>query len=87
MARYTNIIAVTGTRKIPISFMKVTPNILRNNVWAGMLGNHIIGLLFMEENLTGSLYLDLLEQSIHPLITQTTESNADEFHMEDIFFQ
>src|SRR6202042_2575462 len=31
------------------------------NVWAGILGNHIIGPLFIEGNLTGPLYLDMLE--------------------------
>lgn len=31
------------------------------NVWAGILGNAIIGSLFIEENLTGGLYLTMLE--------------------------
>lgn len=48
------------------------------NVWAGILGNEIIGPIFIEENLTGQLYLNLLENVIDPLITQSLESQVDE---------
>uniref|UniRef100_A0A8D8W2K6 DUF4817 domain-containing protein n=1 Tax=Cacopsylla melanoneura TaxID=428564 RepID=A0A8D8W2K6_9HEMI len=37
------------------------------NVWAGIMGNHIIGPLFYRENLTGELYLSMLEDTINPL--------------------
>lgn len=48
------------------------------NVWAGILGNEIIGPIFIEDNLTGQLYLNLLENVIDPLITQSLESQVDE---------
>ena len=47
------------------------------NVWAGILGNTIIGPLFIEENLTGVLYLNLLEEEIDPLITISVENQID----------
>lgn len=57
------------------------------NVWAGILGNHIVGPLFLEETLTGQLYLDLLENFIHPLIIDIVENNEEEFGDADITFQ
>lgn len=48
------------------------------NVWAGILGNEVIGPVFIEENLTGQLYLQCLEDVIDPLITQSVESQVDE---------
>jgi len=48
------------------------------NVWAGILGHEIVGPLFLEENLTGQLYLNLLENVIDPLIVQSLESQMDE---------
>jgi len=48
------------------------------NVWAGILGNKIIGPLFIEENLTGDLYLHLLENVIDPLITESLENQTDQ---------
>lgn len=57
------------------------------NVWAGILGNHIVGPLFLDETLTGQLYLDLLEDLIHPLIIDIVENNEDEFGNVDITFQ
>jgi len=47
------------------------------NVWAGILGNAIIGPLFIEENLTGNLYLNMLEDTIDPLITHELETQID----------
>lgn len=39
------------------------------NVWAGIIGNTIIGPYFFEENLTGALYLNFLQNTlIHELI-------------------
>lgn len=62
------------------------------NVWAGILGNKIIGPIFMEENLTGELYLDLLENVINPLITESLENQIDQdgnllLDEENLFFQ
>lgn len=48
------------------------------NVWAGILGDEIIGPIFIEENLTGHLYLELLENVINPLITQSLENQTNE---------
>lgn len=47
------------------------------NVWAGILGNAIIGPLFIEGNLTGNLYLNMLEEAIDPLITHELETQVD----------
>jgi hypothetical protein len=43
------------------------------NVWAGILGNHIIGPFFLEGNLNGEGYLNLLINHIMPSITNTLE--------------
>ena len=47
------------------------------NVWAGILGDEIIGPVFIEGNLTGQLYLQCLEDVIDPLITQSVETQVD----------
>lgn len=62
------------------------------NVWAGILGNEIIGPIFMEENLTGELYVNLLENVIDLLITQSLENQADqegdmELDEQNLYFQ
>lgn len=56
------------------------------NVWIGILGDHIVGPLFIDGNLTGELYLNMLENLIHPLIVEIAENNPNEFDM-DITFQ
>ncbi|KAJ8941783.1 hypothetical protein NQ318_006819 [Aromia moschata] len=38
------------------------------NVWAGILGNTIIGPLFINENLNGEIYAEMLDRAIEPLI-------------------
>ena len=48
------------------------------NVWAGILGDEIIGPVFIDGNLTGQLYLQCLEDVIDPLITQSVETQVDE---------
>lgn len=57
------------------------------NVWAGILGDHIIGPLFIEGNLTGQLYLQMLQNEITPLIDEVVGANPLEFDMEVIFQQ
>ncbi|KAL1491580.1 hypothetical protein ABEB36_012155 [Hypothenemus hampei] len=47
------------------------------NVWEGILGNAVLGPLFMEENLTGERYLNLLEEIIDSLITTNLENQVD----------
>uniref|UniRef100_A0A8D9FCZ9 Transposable element Tc3 transposase n=1 Tax=Cacopsylla melanoneura TaxID=428564 RepID=A0A8D9FCZ9_9HEMI len=56
------------------------------------MGNHIIGPLFYRENLTGELYLSMLEDTINPLITDLVENCIDEngnpeFNADRIVFQ
>lgn len=62
------------------------------NVWAGIMGNHMVGPLFYEENLTGELYLQMLEDTINPLIIRMVENCVDddgnrEFDENKIVFQ
>ncbi|XP_072401603.1 uncharacterized protein [Diabrotica undecimpunctata] len=56
------------------------------NVWAGILGDHIIGPFFIEGNLTGESYLNLLETQIIPAIHDVLRNNPGEF-TQDIIFQ
>ncbi|KAJ8944596.1 hypothetical protein NQ318_006010 [Aromia moschata] len=42
------------------------------NVWAGILGNTIIGPLFINENLNGEIYTEMLDRAIEPLIIHET---------------
>lgn len=46
------------------------------NVWAGILGNNIIGPFFVNETLTGERYLQLLMEDICP----TVDAVADDVH-------
>nr|XP_018913457.1 PREDICTED: uncharacterized protein LOC109041542 [Bemisia tabaci] len=54
------------------------------NVWCGILGDKIVGPFFMEENLTGPLYLTLLEEAIVPRIVEIVEASDQDF---DPWFQ
>lgn len=56
------------------------------NVWAGILGNHIIGPLFIDGNLTGILYLEML-QTVEHLILECLEANPEEFGEIAVTFQ
>ncbi|XP_072398072.1 uncharacterized protein [Diabrotica undecimpunctata] len=56
------------------------------NVWAGILGNHIIGPFFIKGNLTGESYLNLLETQIIPAIHDVLTNNPGEF-TQDIILQ
>lgn len=47
------------------------------NVWAGILGDTIIGPLFIEENLNGEIYADMLQRSIEPRIVHELENQRD----------
>lgn len=40
------------------------------NVWSGLLGRHIVGPFFLNGNLTGQKYLDLLRNQVIPAIRQ-----------------
>lgn len=45
------------------------------NVWVGILGDNLIGPLFIPGNLNGEIYLDMLENAIDPLITEKLEND------------
>lgn len=46
------------------------------NVWAGILGDSIIGPLFIDGNLTGEMYAEMLDTTIEPLIINEVENQA-----------
>ncbi|XP_050511562.1 uncharacterized protein LOC126887788 isoform X2 [Diabrotica virgifera virgifera] len=48
------------------------------NVWAGILGDAIIGPLFIPGNLSGDIYLDMLKNTIEPLIVHELENQRDD---------
>lgn len=48
------------------------------NVWAGILGEHVIGPFFINGNLTGQKYLDLLQQQIVPRIQELVGARFNE---------
>lgn len=52
------------------------------NVWAGLLGEHMLGPFFIEGNLNGPKYLTLLQQQIVPEIRRLTGERFG-----DIWFQ
>lgn len=56
------------------------------NVWAGILGDHIIGPIFLEENLNGPRYLQMLQDTITPSINEIIAQNPHEFNL-DVTFQ
>lgn len=54
------------------------------NVWCGILGDRIVGPFFLEENLTGPLYLTLLEDAVLPKIVEIVEESDEDY---DPWFQ
>lgn len=52
------------------------------NVWAGLLGNHVIGPFFIDGNLNGQKYLELLQNQVLPTVRALPDIN-----METIWFQ
>lgn len=59
----------------------------RLNVWAGILGNHIIGPLFIDGNLNGDKYLDMLQNDVTPLIIQAVRDDPNLLDNEIVFQQ
>ncbi|KAJ4444649.1 hypothetical protein ANN_06445 [Periplaneta americana] len=51
------------------------------NVWADIFGDDIVGPIFIEENLTGELYVNVSENVIDPLITLSLENQVNEGKM------
>ena len=56
------------------------------NVWAGIFGDRIIGPIFLEGNLTGESYLDLLQNTVHPLLVDIVEHD-DRYMGDRLTFQ
>lgn len=54
-----------------------TQNPQKLNVWAGILGDRIIGPFFIEGNLTGEVYVQMLNNSIEPSIVHEIETQTD----------
>lgn len=53
------------------------------NVWAGILGTNIIGPFFIDGNLTGQKYLDLLREQIIPQIEDIYENINEIWYQHD----
>lgn len=64
-----------------------TQNPQKLNVWAGIFGNSIVGPFFLPGNLTGDMYLDLLENTIDPALTDIIENNPGYVEADLIFQQ
>lgn len=54
------------------------------DVWAGILGNTIIGTLFIDGELTGELYWNLLEEIKESVITSSLENLIDATGKENV---
>lgn len=57
------------------------------NVWAGILGDHIVGPFFIDGNLNGNIYLELLETTVDPHITELLENDENLLENELVFQQ
>ncbi|KAJ8943071.1 hypothetical protein NQ318_015327 [Aromia moschata] len=54
-----------------------TPNPEKGNVWAGIIGDHIIGLFFIDGNLNGETYLALLQNNVVPTMADLYPSEGN----------
>lgn len=57
------------------------------NVWAGIFGDSLVGPFFINGNLTGDMYLELLQEAIDPALTVIVENNNDYLEDELMFQQ
>ncbi|KAJ4431161.1 hypothetical protein ANN_19756 [Periplaneta americana] len=64
----------TETLQIPVFREDNTKFPQKINLWAGIYEDDIVGPIFIEGNLTGELYLNILENVIDPLITLLLEN-------------
>lgn len=55
-------------------------------MWAGIIGERIIGPIFFDNNLTGDIYLDFLQNTLVPELTRLFPSENGNFD-ERIYFQ
>lgn len=53
------------------------------NVWAGIVGGHIIGLFFINGNLNSERYLQLLQHAAIPAVDNITNNLADVWFQQD----
>lgn len=56
------------------------------NVWAGIYGNRIVGPFFLPGNLTGEMYLNLLQNAVEPALTEIIEQN-EHYNENQLIFQ
>lgn len=59
-----------------------TQNPEKLNVWVGIFGDRLIGPIFLEDNLTGDIYLNMLQNIIYPLLVEIVEH--DERYQENL---
>lgn len=59
-----------------------TQHPLKLNVWAGIFGDRLVGPIFIDGNLTGERYLEMLEELIHPVLVDIVEN--DDRYLEDL---
>jgi hypothetical protein len=52
------------------------------NVWCGIMGTKIIGPFFLEDNLTGESYLELLQNEIGPAIAEVAGDEEIIYHQD-----
>lgn len=58
------------------------------NVWAGIVGNHIVGPFFIDGNLNGDKYLELLQNNVVPTLTNLYPDPANpQVPANNIWFQ
>ncbi|KAL3275459.1 hypothetical protein HHI36_020219 [Cryptolaemus montrouzieri] len=57
------------------------------NVSVGIYGNLLFGPFFLPENLTGEMYLQLLEELINLVITEILENDPSYLEGDDVFQQ
>lgn len=63
-----------------------TQHPLKLNVWAGIFGDRMIGPIFLDGNLTGERYLEVLEDLVQPLLLDIVE-NDDRYLEDHLTFQ
>ena len=57
------------------------------NVWAGIFGDNLVGPFFLRGNLTGEMYLELLQEAVDPALTAIIENQHDRYVENRIMFQ
>lgn len=68
-----------GVTETLIFLEKVISSMEKNKVWAGIIGDAVVGVMFLNENLMPEVYLNTLKEAIDPLITELVENQREEF--------